>query len=96
VLWDRVRRAARGSLQFEGALLAHVMAHEITHFIQGVARHSRAGLMREGWSQSDYTTMRQGMLPFADGDIALLRIGLEWRLAAARRAATKQLRTGQY
>jgi hypothetical protein len=93
VYWDRVQRATRGSLHFESSLLAHVMAHEIAHCIQAVARHSPSGLMREAWSQGDYAVMREKSLSFADGDIALLHLGLDWRLAAARRAAPKELRT---
>src|SRR5262249_16025511 len=41
-----------------GTVLGHVMVHEITHVIQGVCRHSRAGLMKPHWSSRDLMEMR--------------------------------------
>jgi hypothetical protein len=31
---------------FSNALLAHVMAHEITHVLEGIDRHSSEGVMK--------------------------------------------------
>jgi hypothetical protein len=61
------------------ALLAHVMAHEITHVLQGVNRHSREGVMKARWNREDYTQMAWKPLPFAQEDIDLIYRGLTAR-----------------
>ena len=43
--------AMRGSTT--EAVLAHVMVHEITHILQGIARHSAEGIMKAQWTNSD-------------------------------------------
>ena len=84
VFYDRVRATVPGQDLFP-ALLAHVMAHEITHILEGTARHSAQGLMKAHWTPADYCRMRWKSLPFAAEDVELIRRGLEER--AARRAA---------
>lgn len=54
-------------------LLGNVLAHELTHALQGVARHSNEGLMKAVWSLSDYAEMFRGPLRFAAEDLDLLR-----------------------
>jgi hypothetical protein len=65
-------------LAFEDSLympefLGNVLAHELTHSLQGVARHSSEGLMKAVWSVGDRAEMFRGPLPFAAEDLDLLR-----------------------
>ena len=54
-------------------LLGNVLAHELTHALEGVMRHSNEGLMKAVWSGRDYDKMFRGPLPFAAEDLDLLR-----------------------
>jgi len=60
-------------------LLGHVLAHEITHILQGVERHSASGLMKSKWDYRDYVEMQRRPLGFTDDDLSLIRRGLEYR-----------------
>lgn len=53
--------------------LGNVLAHELTHALEGVARHSSEGLMKANWSGRDYDEMARGPLAFAAVDLELLR-----------------------
>lgn len=81
VFLDRVRSLA-GSADREAAVLAYVLVHEITHVIQGVDRHSDAGVMKAHWTASDRDAMAEERLGFLDHDVLLIRRGLDlgWRL----------------
>ncbi len=68
-------------------LLAHVMAHEITHILEGVSRHSNSGIMRALWSEDDHKMMKKHPLSFAPEDVELIRSGLAARNASS--AGTK-------
>jgi hypothetical protein len=52
-------------------LLGHVMAHEITHVIQGNAQHSGQGLMKAKWDARDCSKIHS--LYFAEEDAAAIR-----------------------
>ena len=55
-------------------LLGNVLAHELTHALEGMARHSSEGLMKAVWSGDDYAKMaRRRPLAFAAEDLELLR-----------------------
>jgi hypothetical protein len=54
------------------SLLGHVMAHEMTHVLEGVARHSDEGLMKAVWDSHDNDQMKSGVLPFAPIDARLV------------------------
>ena len=70
-----------------GRLLGHIFAHELAHVIEGIARHSEAGLMKPLWVHADYPIMvRGGGLLFTAHDVDLLREGL-WRTKVARAGA---------
>jgi hypothetical protein len=69
-----------------GDLLRYVMAHEITHVLQGVARHSAEGIMKAHWDEHDRREMAFRRLPFAAIDTELIRAGLG-RLTAAENVA---------
>ena len=62
-------------------LLAHVLAHEITHILQRVNRHSECGVMKARWGQKDYEEMAWKPLSFDDGDVQLIHSGLHARAA---------------
>jgi hypothetical protein len=71
VFLDRIE-----TMECPAIVLAHVMAHEITHVVQGIARHSDTGLMKAHWTSKDFFAMRRRPLPFAREDVILLYIGL--------------------
>jgi hypothetical protein len=89
VLFDRVEGAARRSSQV-CSILAHVMTHEITHLLEGIARHSETGVMKAQWSPKDFDLMGYGPLPFAPEDVELIRRGLERRATGAAVPALRQ------
>lgn len=79
VFLDRIVEAR--SREQRGTVLAYVMAHEITHILQGVCRHSDSGLMKAHWTAVDFQAMSLGRLIFAAQDVDLIYSGLETRNA---------------
>jgi hypothetical protein len=75
VLFDRFARSAGGPRQVS-TILAHVMAHEITHLLEGVARHSQTGVMKAHWDAHDFMEMALTPLPFDPEDIEMIQRGL--------------------
>ncbi len=75
VLYDRIAKP-NGTPSQVSALLAHVMAHEITHLLEGVPRHSQTGVMKAHWGRQDLTRMADKPLPFDPEDIELIQRGL--------------------
>jgi hypothetical protein len=73
---DRLQRflADSGSLSREAA--AYVLAHELAHVMQGVARHSDSGIMKAIWSSKDCDAMASHQLAFTRLDIELIHQGL--------------------
>jgi hypothetical protein len=84
VFYDRVTGTVEQRIV--PVLLGHVLAHEITHILQGVARHSPQGVMKAHWSGDDFRQMSFRPLTFTEDDITLIHYGFE-RLA--RRAQTE-------
>jgi hypothetical protein len=83
IFYDRLAHLAEpGRLP---SRLAHVMAHEITHILQGEVRHSETGVMKAGWDDADYDEMAWKPLPFTETDILLIHQGLESRMARRQR-----------
>jgi hypothetical protein len=80
VFLDRVRARANGA-GHESVFLAYVLAHEITHVVQGLARHSESGVMKEHWSAEDQKAILAMRLDFAEDDLRFIRQGLAslWR-----------------
>jgi hypothetical protein len=62
-------------------VLGHVIAHEVTHILQGVLRHSESGVMKARWSNADYQEMTWKPLRFTDEDVVLIHRGLKARVA---------------
>ena len=75
VFFDRIRGMARG-LEHESALLAYVLVHEIAHVIQGVDRHSDAGVMKARWSAADRDAIFERRLGFLEDDVLMMQQGL--------------------
>jgi hypothetical protein len=78
VFYDRLKNKP-GNV---GCLLGHVIAHEITHILQGVPRHSESGIMKALWTGADYQRMTWEPLQFADEDVILIHHGLKVREAS--------------
>jgi len=49
-------------------LLGYVLAHEIGHVLEGVARHSDAGILKAKWGAADYGMMAAHSLTFSPED----------------------------
>jgi hypothetical protein len=75
VFYDRVTKKS-GNVSI---LLGHVIAHEVTHILQGVARHSESGVMKANWTGADYQQMTREPLQFAHRDVSLIQNGLRAR-----------------
>jgi len=60
-------------------LLGYVLAHEITHVLQGVATHSEKGVMKAVWGFNDYSDMRRMTLSLTDLDVRLIHACLKYR-----------------
>jgi hypothetical protein len=80
VFYERIQFVA-GRQTAEPALLAHVLAHEISHFLQQTDAHSPSGVMKQNWSHSDFVQMLKQPLPFTRGDVEMMQYGLERRRA---------------
>lgn len=57
LLMDRLQPLIRLNPKQTGYLLGHVMAHEIGHVLQGIARHSESGVMKAAWSLHETSHM---------------------------------------
>jgi hypothetical protein len=55
--------------------------------MQGVPRHSEAGILRAQWSNNDYQEMIFQKLAFTTEDVDLIRNGLDTQVASRRNAA---------
>ncbi len=64
-----------------GALLGHVLAHELAHVLEGFAYHSEAGVMKSQWDNGDLKEMSRRPLAFSAEDAAAIRSGLAKILA---------------
>jgi hypothetical protein len=73
VFYDRLQRAYSGSV---ATLLAYVIAHEMTHILQGISRHSEKGIMKAQWNQEDYANMKLHALTFTETDFQIIRHGV--------------------
>jgi hypothetical protein len=69
----------------------YVLAHELAHVMQGVARHSELGILKAQWSNADFEAMIFHKLAFTDFDVDLIHRGLELQLADAAAPAASNL-----
>src|ERR1700722_7292601 len=68
---------------FETVLLSHVLAHEITHVLEQITRHSPDGIMKVNWDSRDKKLMQSHPLPFAAIDVELIHAGIAKRIQQA-------------
>ena len=76
VFYNRIR--GRDDAERVG-VLGYVLAHEITHILQGIARHSDSGIMKAQWDNADFAQMRFVTLSFTEDDVDLIHKGLRAR-----------------
>lgn len=76
IFWDRIKKTPAPR-----EVLAHVMAHEITHILQGIARHSNEGVMKANWTPQEEYAMKAKPLAFTQEDIELIYAGMASPLA---------------
>jgi len=76
IFYDRVVGPVVGNLNVAAAFLGHILAHEITDVLQGIARHSGEGVMKAQWTPADRVQMRKGPLPFTPDDVELIRLAM--------------------
>lgn len=75
ILYDRLTESAF-LRNMPSILLAHVMAHEISHTLQRTDRHSTTGVMKARWKYQDFLAMQSGALPFDPVAIQMIHNGL--------------------
>jgi hypothetical protein len=73
VFYDRVENYAPA---MRPHLLAYVLAHEITHVLQGITRHSESGIMKAHWDDRDLRKMISKGLVFTPYDVLLIHRGV--------------------
>jgi hypothetical protein len=81
VLVDRLLQV--GNERLTTAVLAHVLAHEITHVLERVDWHSEEGIMKAHWDHLDYGIMLWHSLPFSPEDVELIHRGIAQRVLRA-------------
>jgi len=79
VFYDQI---ARFDVALRQAILAHLLAHEIAHILQGIDRHSDSGILKAKWTSDDHFNMVRQSLSFTQEDIRLIQAGLATRAAA--------------
>jgi hypothetical protein len=78
VFYDRVCATAQPEVKQH--VLAYVLVHEITHILQGIARHSETGIMKAHWTDDEFHAMRFDGLAFTAEDIRLIQEGVRGRM----------------
>jgi hypothetical protein len=74
--YDLVGPFGAPTSQHTSVLLAHLIAHELTHVLERVSRHSETGLLKSHWTSRDYAEMDRHPLAFGADDIVLIQLGL--------------------
>ena len=64
-------------------VLAYIMAHEIAHALEGIARHAPTGVLKAEWNFEDLMEIRVGTLEFDTRAVELIRAGIEKRVNGA-------------
>jgi hypothetical protein len=77
LLMDRLKPQMDRNPLTTGFLLGYVLAHEIAHVLQGIARHSEGGILEERWTVTEIQNMsRPRSLRFTPYDIELIFRGM--------------------
>lgn len=74
---DRLQDEAKRNPAATRILLGHVLAHEIGHVLQRIARHTESGIMKASWTARDLLEMRASRLRFTEYDAALIHDALK-------------------
>jgi len=78
LLMDRLKQQSMRNPVTTGYLLGYVLAHEIGHVLQGIARHSETGILEQHWGQAEIRDMwRPRSLRFTSHDIDLIVQGMQ-------------------
>ena len=88
--YDRIREVVQNRDKI-GIILGHVLAHEIVHLLQGVARHSTNGLMKPRWDPADFSIMQWNLILPGEEDIELIHSGIStstWNALSTLRRGT--------
>jgi hypothetical protein len=72
---DRLKRLVAGQPFTTSFLLGNVLAHEIGHVLQGIARHSETGVLKPRWSVTEIEEMPFRRLHFTPYDANLILDG---------------------
>jgi hypothetical protein len=70
IFLDRIREIDKAHT---GLALGYVLAHEIGHVLEGVARHSETGVLKAHFDTVDITAIFKGTLQFSPADVALIQ-----------------------
>ena len=70
-------------------VLGHVLAHEITHALEGMSHHSEEGLMRARWTAKEMSAITHCGLPMDAVDRELVQLGMEKRMARTAADSTR-------
>ncbi len=81
---DRLQRFLADHSSVGRAAAAYVLAHELAHAMQGVARHSESGILKANWSREDCQAMVFHKLAFTELDVDLIHRGLASQRASGR------------
>jgi hypothetical protein len=65
-------------------VLGHVLAHEIGHVLEGVARHSQDGVLKAHFETEDMKLMARHPLRFAPEDVAMIQAHFQAMASAGR------------
>ena len=84
VFWDKARRAAVKWGARRSTVLGHAIAHEIGHLLIAERGHSRRGLMKARWSQSEIRHANKVPMEFNSKDKRRIQQNLRARLDAMR------------
>jgi len=77
VFCDRIQKSV--APEREPYMMGHVLAHEITHVLEGTNFHAVSGVMKAVWDFRECHRMTMQPLMFTATDILLIRQGLEDR-----------------
>ena len=81
---DRVQSLLDEGRGLAAVATGYILAHELAHVMQGVARHSESGILKVRWSGDDWNEMMIHKLAFTDSDVELIHRGLALQLAGRR------------
>jgi hypothetical protein len=81
---DRLQRFLANHASAANVAAGYVLAHELAHVMQGVARHSESGILKAAWSREDCQAMVFHKLVFTPLDVELIHRGLAVQRASRR------------